>query len=148
MIWQLTLVVLISVIIARFTTPYMGIASLAYLLMLTGVSLRKQKIKHVRLMSLAIGIDLALVLILQIKRAAIQEAFTMPMSTLQHLHIAASSLATALYFPVMGIGYALFKNRGKFLGLRTAHLRLGLAAFICRTVGFLLMFSMLSVVKS
>ncbi len=123
------------------TTPFMAIATLSYCTMVAGYWQRFNRVAHVRLMTAAILIDLSLVLTLEIQRHAIETAVAMKFGVLQQAHIFSSSLATALYFPVFGMGFYLWNNRSP--KIRKWHIRFGKAAFFFRTLGFILMFTLL-----
>ena len=131
-------------------TPYMGAATLSYCLMTTGVILRKEKKIHMPLMITAIVLDLAIVLILQIKRHAIQTASEGTLNGLQKSHIAFSTIAVLLYIPVAIFGLKKISKRTK----RTQpshsklHQKFGICAYIFRTLGFITMFSLLSHIKA
>lgn len=118
---------------------YMIWATIAYFLMVTGVVLRKRRPIHVRLMLTAIAMDLCLVGLLEVKRDAVAKALEFSMGPLQQMHIGFSTVAVALYLPVLSLG--IMRLRG--VGPLDWHIRLGLAAFIFRTLGFLFMFSLL-----
>ncbi len=92
-------------------------------------------------MSAGVAIDVGLVLILEITRSAIAEALRDPLSRWQLGHILFSCVAVALYLPTIVLGYRAYKRtpqKGKL------HTVFGWLAFACRTVGFFLMFSLLS----
>lgn len=85
--------------------------------------------------------DLIIVLVLQVSREAVQTAMEFSLSPLQQAHVFSSSVAVLLYFPVIALGLLRYKNiYGK--GVRLAHIRLGLLAFIFRSLGFIFMFSL------
>jgi hypothetical protein len=123
-------------------TPYMLAASLSYSLMILGVLNRKNTRVHAPVMGTAISIDLLIVLTLEIQRHAVNTALEFSLTPLQQIHIGFSTLATVLYFPIVALGLLRLKGR---TGENSAHWhkRLGVAAFIFRTSGFILMFSML-----
>lgn len=129
--------------ISTFATPFMVLASIAWFLLLGGLFNRKNRVMHSRLMTAGIALDLSLVLILQYQRQAIQTALEFSLGILQQLHIGASLTATLLYIPTLILGWGLYRNRAKWIGLRDWHLRLAISAFGFRTVGFVLMFSLL-----
>jgi hypothetical protein len=132
-------------ILFQFVTPYMSVAGFAYALMITGVLVRKRhRALHALLMGTAIGLDLMVVLLLEIQRNAVATAASFTLSPLQQAHIAASSIATLLYFPVLTLGLIRLKNPSAAEALRGWHMKLGILAFIFRSLGFLLMFSMLN----
>lgn len=121
-------------------TLTMYIATLAWILLSSGLVARKQKALHVGLMMTAISLDIALVLYLQITRGAVQTALSFTLSPLEITHIAFSSCALLLYFPVLFLGFRLLRQSSA--QLRRWHVRLALSAYIARTSGFLFMFSM------
>jgi hypothetical protein len=136
--------IILSVIVLLFTaligTRYMTIAAFNYLLILGGFLMRNQDRRiHVRLVSLGILFDLSLVLILQFQRDAIATAMSFKLSPLNQAHIYTSSLATLLYIPQAITGYRLRKNGNS----RKLHRVLGYLVIVFRTLGFLLMFSMI-----
>ncbi len=127
---------------ARYVTPYMVAATIAYSAMVAGVLNRKNKWAHSRLMGSAMLIDLAIVLSLEFQRSAIKTALGFSLSPLQQFHIGASTVAVALYFPIAYFGLKNYLGKGD-QQTRTRHALLGKWAFVFRTIGFLLMFSLL-----
>lgn len=140
-------VILVSIallaIVTAVSTPYMAIATAAYLNMVVGWWNRKRTVVHARQMQIAFGIDLALVLFLEVTRDAIGTALSFKLGFFQQLHILFSTLALVLYFPIFFIGRQLLSHKASPQA-RTWHIRLGVTAFILRTIGFILMFSLLS----
>lgn len=136
------LILFIFLGVLHFTTPYMACATLAYSLMVTGLIFRKETRIHFKIMGLAIFLDLSIVLVLEIKRHAIHTALSFTLSPLQQCHIAMSSVAAVLYLPILVLGFIRLVGRGT-RSMRSAHITLGISAFIFRTLGFFLMFSML-----
>lgn len=142
----LTLLIMVSIIVIVLkTTVYMGIATFTYTVMVTGLIYRKQIKPHSFLMSIALFLDIALVLLLQIKRDAIQTAASFNLDFLQQIHIFSSLSAVVLYLPALYLGWSLFY--GKLTHLKDLHIKIGIVAFILRSIGFLTMFSLLSHVK-
>ncbi|HRK01946.1 MAG TPA: hypothetical protein PLH57_04720 [Oligoflexia bacterium] len=128
--------------------PHMIWATLAYVILLVGLSLRKKnRLLHGRLMGFAIFLDLALVLLLQIERNAIDTAVNLRLTPLQMCHVLSSTIATVLYFPTLYFGFKCLRQIGSPTAdrpmLRKKHLRFAVPAFIFRTIGFLFMFSLL-----
>ncbi len=141
-----TLTLLALVILAAglglFTTAYMGCAALAYFLMVWGICARKgQRVLHRRLMFSAMGIDLSLVLLLELQRDAIGTVISLEMNTLPLLHVLFSALAVVCYVPMILMGRKLWAAEN--VKLRTWHRRIGWTTFLLRSLGFLLMFSLL-----
>lgn len=108
------------------------------------MTMRKSKPKlHAALMICAVITDLTLVLLLQIERNAIQTALSFSLDFLQQMHIAVSTGATLLYLPIVTLGVLKF-TKFKSVNIRRYHKYLGLWAFTLRTLGYFLMFSMLT----
>ena len=115
-------------------------ATVAYALLVAGVLQRKHRPIHPILMSAGIGIDAALVLALQVQRSVIQDAITNTYSFWETGHILSSTVAFALYFPVVWLGVRQWRGIGGASG-RAWHIRVALTAFLFRTIGFVLMFT-------
>lgn len=135
-------VVLLAAGAAICATPYMGLATLSYGFMNIGLMNLRNREFHVRYMNSAIAIDIALVLALELQRDAIQTALSFSLSPLQQAHIAMSAIATVLYIPIMILGWRLYLGKLSSSG-RLWHRRLGIIGYVFRSLGFLLMFSLL-----
>ena len=142
-IWLLIAFVIV-IFVAKFATFFMTLATIAYCSLVTGLILRKSRVIHSKLMRFGIFLDITIVLILQVQRHAVQTALKFSLSPLQQAHIGASLIATLLYFPVLYLGWTLLKNPSRSRELRNLHIRVGVTAFIFRSAGFLLMFSLLA----
>ena len=94
------------------------------------------------MMSTAIASDLVLVLTLEIQRDAVATAIAHKLSALNQAHIYCSSIATLLYIPLIYFGIKLLK-REDVARIKPIHRKLGYAALTFRTLGYMLMFSML-----
>jgi hypothetical protein len=128
----------------RWMTPPMTVATVAYALIVAGFALRRShRSAHAALMSAGMIIDLALVLTLQGQRDAIGTALAFTLTPLQQAHVAVSTVATVLYIPLAILGAQLYFGRPGPDERTHWHRRLGIAAFLFRTLGFVLMFSML-----
>ena len=125
-----------------WATPYMGLATLSYGFMNIGLMNLRNRDVHVRYMNAAIVLDLALVLALEFQRDAIQTALSFSLSPLQQAHIAMSAVATTLYIPILILGWRLYLGKLSSSG-RSWHRRLGMMGYVFRSLGFLLMFSLL-----
>lgn len=126
-----------------FTNPYMTLAALAYSFFLWGLGLRRNRRVHAALMNAGMGLDLALVLVLEFQRDAIATALGFSLTLPQQAHIACSSFAVLFYFPTLITGWKRLRRPTARPELRTWHLRFAFTAFALRTLGFLLMFSLL-----
>jgi len=83
-----------------------------------------------------------IVLTLEMQRHAINTALAFSLSPMQQAHIAMSSVATGLYFPVLFLGWKALLRPISRKQLQL-HRRLALTAYTFRTLGFLLMFALL-----
>lgn len=117
----------------------MIIATFAWVLLVLGFLARKKRSRHIPLMHSAIILDVGLVLYLQVTRDAVQTAMEFSLSLPEQIHILFSTLALVLYFPVLYLGWAVVRGKS---GARSKHRKLALVTFVCRTLGFLFMFSM------
>ena len=126
--------------IALLATPAMGVATLAWLMLTGGVLLEMPRRSHRFWMLAGIGLDLLLVLVLQVQRGAVQTAVSFSLGPIQQLHIAFSLGAVLLYGPVVWLGFKRFRGDQ---ARAMSHRRAGWVAYIFRTIGFVLMFSML-----
>jgi hypothetical protein len=126
-----------------FATPYMLIASAAYLCMFSGMLLRRNPKTHPKLMMTGMATDILLVLILEVQRSAIKTASGFSLTYPQQLHILFSLMAVVHYFPVFYLGLKRMKGTAS-TKQKALHLRLGVMAFAFRTLGFILMFSFLA----
>jgi hypothetical protein len=131
-----------SVFYGPAMTPNMYVATLAWLLLCLGYSQRKRRNLHVPLMLAGIFMDFSMVVFLEATRGAVGTALSFSLSLMKQLHIAASTTAFVLYFPVLFLGMKLVRNEGT-ARTRQWHVRLAVTALIFRSLGFLLMFSML-----
>lgn len=129
--------------VSIFTTPYMAAATFAYGCLILGLIERKKRNFHMSLMLTGILIDIMLVLILEVTRSAIGTATGESLSFVQYTHIAVSLLAVLLYFPILGHGYLLVGKTSNKESLRSRHIKLGVSAFVLRSVGWFTMFSFL-----
>lgn len=141
---SLTILSIFSLLLAYFTTNFMGVASFSYGLMIIGLIFRRKTFLHLRLMTAAMITDVLLVLAIEIKRHAIATAISLSLSPLQQTHIYVSSLAMLLYLPASMAGNkARQLNRNSPNRLRR-HRILGIIVFVLRSLSFALMFSMLN----
>lgn len=126
-----------------FATPYMLIASFAYLCLFSGMVLRRERAIHPKLMMTGMATDLLLVLVLEFQRSAITTAVGFSLTLPQQLHIVFSLMAVLHYFPVFYLGLKRM-NGTATLKQEKLHLRLGVMALAFRTLGFILMFTFLA----
>jgi hypothetical protein len=127
----------------------MGVATLAWMLLSGGVTLHLPRSLHAVWQTSGVFLDLLLVGVLQWQRSAIQTATSFELSGPQLVHVTASLGAVLLYGPVIFLGARKLKARSvgptsEMDGKRRLHRNAGLVAYALRTLGFFLMFSMLS----
>ena len=114
---------------------YKSLATLAFVLILVGAAKCRVRKIHVPLVLAGIGLDLALVLTLELSRDVIAMTVEKDWSWMQWTHIGSSVLAVLLYFPVVGTGVSILRG-AKQRSTWTAHRGLATAALACRAVGF------------
>jgi len=135
-------------VVQQNTTPYMAAATGSFLMLTYGLIVRKQNIKlHSFLMLSAILLDIALVLILEVQRGAVETAVKVHITPGQYLHIGFSLLATLLYIPTLILGIFLMRGVGAREKILAWHKPIAIAAYSLRTLGFITMFTMLELVK-
>lgn len=139
--------VVLLLTVAAIGTSYMVCATVAYFFMIAGLILREEKRTHFILMIMATMLDLGVVLSLEVQRNAIKTAVDMTLTPWQQSHIFTSLAALLLYFPVVGLGIYKAVSPQQYQGIKGTHARLGVAAFVLRSLGFALMFTLLSHVK-
>ena len=107
-----------------------------------------------------ISLDLIIVLALELSRSAVATSLNHELNTYQMLHIISSVAAVLLYMPTLVLGQLRWKKLkgggGRAGGppgaspgresvasssLVKAHLVCGVAAFVCRSIGWLFMFA-------
>lgn len=119
----------------------MMIATVAWLLFSAAYVLRTRRMIHIALANSAILLDVALVLQLQVSRGAVQTAASFSLAVLPQIHILMSLIALLLYFPVLWLGWKMVL-RGPCARTKLIHIKLAMAAYLFRTLGFAFMFSM------
>ncbi len=139
-LWPL-FVLVASGFIGVVFSPYKGIATLSYLCLLVGVVHRKNRNVHVGLMSSGMTIDVLLVLVLEFQRSAIATSAGGSLNSYQLAHVIVSTLAVLVYLPTANLGYRRWKGT-LAQEKNVLHLRFGVLAFVLRTIGYVLMFSM------
>lgn len=139
---ELVVIGVLSAYVFLQTNYYIGLGTLAYLLMATGVRFIKQRNLHWRFMGAAMLLDLGLVLAIEFQRSAIATVLGFTLGPLQQMHIYTSTLAVLCYFPLTYMGIMKMKGTPK-PGIHMNHRRLGVLTFTLRTLGFILMFSMI-----
>lgn len=136
-------IVSVALVIAFVASPYMGVSSLAYFLMIYGLIRRKERIAHSRLMKAAMLLDFSMVLFLELTRNATGTAMHEILNSTQLTHVACSTTIVLLYVPIYVMGSKLLANQ--FTPWRRRwHIRIGLIAFVLRSIGFVTMFGWLN----
>ena len=138
-----TMVLAMSAVL-HWATPYMAVATLSYFILCMGVVLRRNRKLHPYFMMTGAGLDILLVLVLELQRSAIATAVGGKLNLAQMGHIGFSLLAVLCYIPAILYGRsALEMSQNQ----TQTHRIWGRTAFALRTLGFFLMFSMLEIIK-
>jgi uncharacterized membrane protein YozB (DUF420 family) len=87
------------------------LSSLVFILILYGVSKRNENIKHMKIMLTCFGLDLALVLFIELGKGAVTTAMGFP-GGLLGFHIILSVLTITLYIWMIFTGYKLYTGSG------------------------------------
>jgi Kef-type K+ transport system membrane component KefB len=121
---------------------YIGTSTAAFCLMCLGLYYRHTQPLHQKLMASAMGLDIAVVLTLEVMRGAIETTLTESMTASQYIHISTSLIAVLIYIAQIIFGLKLKKQPTP--ALRKMHRNFGITCFSFRLIGFLFMYSMLS----
>ncbi len=119
---------------------YPLLATLAWLLLIAGWTARRRRRAHVPLVLAGIGVDLAIVLLLEFQRSVVAGALEAEWTAFQITHIVASALAVVLYLPTLFLGFRLLRGKPG-PKTRRRHRNVAVAALALRTVGFVCMWS-------
>lgn len=107
-------------------------STIILILMYVGVSVRKQRTKHVKIMGTVIAWDILLVLQIELTRSAIEKAsHAMTNSALLNFHVTIAVLTVVLYFAMLWSGRKMLKNE---FGVRKLHKFMGISTVILRTM--------------
>lgn len=107
-------------------------------LIFVGISQKKNRSKHVKIMASAITWDLLLILQIQMNRSAIQKASQVvenPM--ILNIHVSIAILTVLFYFSLIYTGRKLLKGHNT---IRPKHKFLGWSAVVLRTLTFITSF--------
>lgn len=115
-----------------------ALASLAFLLIVLGWTQRRRRARHVPLVLAGIGLDLALVVWLELSRSVVEKTMHDHFSVLRWVHIWSSTLAVVLYLPTLWYGFRLLRGAGG-PDARKRHAVVATLALVARTVGFFCM---------
>jgi len=139
--WGFLIALLCSIFVYQFSNIIIASGAFSYFLMLAGLTLVKTPAVHWRLMSSSMILDVLLVLIIELNRSAIATVLDFSLRPLQQAHVYSSTLAIIFYIPVAFLGWGLLHGQLKPSGKRN-HRLFGIIAFVLRSLGFILMFSM------
>ena len=118
------------------------LATVAFLLIVAGWTQRRRRERHVPLVLAGIGLDLALVVWLEVTMRVVQRVAGtdahQPYPMVRWVHIASSTVAVALYFPTLWYGFRMLRGPADS-GVRKRHAVFATLALVLRTVGFLCM---------
>ena len=109
-------------------------SSLILLLLFIGVYFRRQRPRHVRIMTSAIVWDIILVLQIELNRGAIAKAVQVTQNKwLLNVHVSLAVSCVLLYFVMFYTGTKLLKNKNIY---RPRHKLLGMITLILRILTF------------
>ena len=94
-----------------FQHPLKLLSALVCLILVMGVLNRRRKRVHIPLMLAAMGIDVAMVLYLEIRRGVVESIPNRPMTPLLAIHVTISVLVLILYGVQVVTGYRNAKGR-------------------------------------
>jgi uncharacterized membrane protein YozB (DUF420 family) len=114
------------------------LATVAWLALVAGWTQRRVRGRHVPLVLFGIGLDLALVVHLEISRSVVEKTMTDHLPAVRWLHIATSAAAVVLYLPTLWLGFRMLRD-ARDPALRRRHRMVANAALVLRTLGFLFM---------
>jgi uncharacterized protein (TIGR03382 family) len=117
---------------------YHAAATLAFVLLVVGWTQRRRRGAHVPLVLLGIGIDLVVVVALEVQRDVVAATVGESHGVLQSIHIGASAFAVLLYLPTLVLGVLLLRGRVR---VRAAHGLVAVLALLLRAVGFACMWA-------
>jgi uncharacterized membrane protein YozB (DUF420 family) len=117
------------------------LATVAFILIVAGWTQRRRRERHVPLVLSGIGLDLALVVWLEVSRGVVEAvagaAQHAPYTPVRWVHIVSSTLAVVLYIPTLRYGFQLMK--GGDAAVRKRHAVVATLALVARTIGFVCM---------
>jgi len=110
-------------------------STIIVLLMVIGISLRRDRKKHVPMMLLVIFWDIFLVLQIELTRSAIEKASSVATNSLiLNIHVALAITTVILYFFMLYSGRRMLKGD---LSIKPTHLRVGLITFVLRIATYI-----------
>ena len=106
--------------------------------MIFGISLRKNRKRHVPIMALTILWDILLILQIELTRSAIDKASKVPTNAaILNIHVSFAITSVILYFVLIYTGRKLLKGDKD---IRSKHKLFGWSAFVFRTLTLLTSF--------
>lgn len=128
-----------SLLVFKLTTGYMALATMTYCFLIYGIFFVADRKTHRLVMMTSITMDILLVLFLELSRQAIKTTVSNELNIFQLGHVLSSTIAIVFYLITAYYGHKAFN--GQAVG--KIHIKLGWLAFIFRSVGFVLMFSLI-----
>jgi uncharacterized membrane protein YozB (DUF420 family) len=118
------------------------LASLAFVLLFAGWTQRRRRARHVPLVLAGIGLDLALVVWLEVMQHVVEKVAGAsphgPFPIVRWAHIISSTGAVVLYLPTLWLGLRMLRGTAD-ARTRKLHAAFATSALALRTVGFLCM---------
>lgn len=115
-----------------------ALATVAFVLIVAGWTQRRRRDRHVPLVLAGIGLDLALVVWLELSRSVVEKTMTDDFSAVRWVHIASSTLAVLFYLPTLWYGFRMLRGPAD-AAVRKRHAVVATLALVLRTVGFVCM---------
>lgn len=112
-----------------------ALATVAFLLIVAGWTQRRRRSRHVPLVLAGIGLDLALVVWLELSRGVVEKTMHDDFSMLRWVHIWSSTLAVVLYLPTLWYGFRMLRGADD-PAVRRRHALVATLALVARTIGF------------
>lgn len=140
--FEILAAVLFALTLGGLTDAFIAAATLSYSFMIIGIRNVRHRELHWKFMGSTMLLDVLLVLVIEMNRHAIQTTLSFKLNIIQQSHIYVSTLAMLCYLPLIVLGRRHLTGK---TDSRSApwHRRLGILAFVLRTLSFILMFSML-----
>jgi uncharacterized protein (TIGR03382 family) len=116
------------------------VATAGWLLLVLGWLFRRERAKHLGFVVPGMGIDLALVVYLEMDRSVIERTVERHYEPHEWAHILISTAAVVLYIPTIVLGVRLWR-RTAGPAARAWHKRVAVTALALRTAGFAFMWT-------
>jgi len=118
------------------------LATVAFALIVAGWTQRRNRARHVPLVLAGIGLDLALVVWLEVMQHVVEKVAGasphVPFPMVRWVHIGSSTLAVVFYLPTLWFGFRMLRGATD-AATRKRHAVVATLALVLRTIGFICM---------